>query len=245
MRINQYIASCGICSRRKADFLIGEQRVSVNGEIVSTPGMQIEEKKDIVKVDGKRIFLEQEKVYYMINKPLKYLSTVTDDRNRRTVLHLIKEKQRIYPVGRLDYMSTGLLLLTNDGELANGLTHPKYHVKKTYFVKVIGREAKNIKEIFREGIFIGEYRTAPAEIECLRKKEDVFEYLVTIGEGKNRQVRRMFEAIGMKVTALKRISIGKLNVGNLKEGEYRSLTEEEIVYLKHIVPSAGRKGSAL
>ena len=201
MRINQYIAHCGISSRRKADQLIEEGRVFVNGKKVTSPGMQVEEGNDMVKVDGKIISSEVNKVYYMLNKPLRYISAVSDDRGRNTVLELFRTKERIYPVGRLDYLSTGLLLLTNDGELANRLIHPRYHLEKTYFVQVKGDAPENLKERFQKGMFL---------------------------DGK------MFEAARLKVVSLKRISMGDLYIGNLKEGEYRALTSKEVQYLKKV-----------
>ena len=234
MRINQYIAHCGISSRRKADQLIEEGRVFVNGKKVTSPGMQVEEGNDMVKVDGKIISSEVNKVYYMLNKPLRYISAVSDDRERNTVLELFRTKERIYPVGRLDYLSTGLLLLTNDGELANRLIHPRYHLEKNYFVQVKGDAPENLKERFQKGMFLDGYKTKPAELEFLGKRDGIIKYKVTLREGRNRQIRKMFEAARLKVVSLKRISMGNLYIGNLKEGEYRALTSKEVQYLKKV-----------
>lgn len=232
MRINRYIASCGITSRRKADELIREGNVSVNGQKITEPGLEVDETKDIVEVSGVVITLGEEKVYYALHKPIGYISAVSDNRGRKTVVELIDTPHRLYPVGRLDYMSEGLLLLTNDGEFTNRMIHPRYHIEKTYLVCVSGKEPKNIKDLFQRGIRIDGYKTKPADIVLLDRKGEILTYRITLFEGRNRQIRKMFQSLNMKVLSLKRISIGKLQIGDLKEGSYRRLTEQELAYFK-------------
>lgn len=235
MRINRYIASCGVASRRKADELIEQKRVYVNGTLVTEQGLKIDEHCDIVQIDNKIIGLEEEKVYYMLHKPKACISSVTDDRGRKTVVDLIPDTKRLYPVGRLDYLSTGLLLLTNDGELTNKLIHPKYHLAKTYDVTVKGYAPCNIVDIFEKGIVIDGYKTKPSKLEFLSQTGDKTTYRVILFEGRNRQIRKMFQSLNMSVISLKRIRIGKLELGQLKEGQYRRLTPLELSYLKEVL----------
>lgn len=235
MRINRYIASCGVASRRKADELIEQKRVYVNGTLVMEQGLKIDEHCDIVQIDNKIIGLEEEKVYYMLHKPKACISSVTDDRGRKTVVDLIPETKRLYPVGRLDYLSTGLLLLTNDGELTNKLIHPKYHLAKTYDVTVRGYAPYDIVDIFEKGIVIDGYKTKPSKLEFLSQVGEKITCRVILFEGRNRQIRKMFQKLNMSVISLKRIRIGKLELGELKEGEYRRLTPLELSYLKEVL----------
>jgi len=224
IRINKYIAKSGICSRRKADELILNASVSVNGKIVTDLGIQIDEKKDIVRVNGKEIILEEKKVYIMLNKPKGYVTTNNEQFGRKCTTQLIHEDVRVYPIGRLDMYTEGLLLFTNDGEFANSLTHPKNKVEKTYIVKVNHNVDQNKLNILRNGVDIGGYITAPAKAESIGEKE----IKIVISEGKNRQVRKMCEAVGLKVLNLKRVKIGNLELGNLPVGKYRYLTDKEI-----------------
>ncbi|MDO4792823.1 MAG: pseudouridine synthase, partial [Filifactor alocis] len=178
------------------------------------------------------ITLGEEKVYYALHKPVGYISAVSDNRGRKTVVELIDTPHRLYPVGRLDYMSEGLLLLTNDGEFTNRMIHPRYHIEKTYLVCVSGKEPKNIKDLFQRGIWIDEYKTKPSNIVLLNRKDQTLTYRITLFEGRNRQIRKMFQSLDMKVLSLKRISIGKLQLGDLEEGGYRRLTDQELAYFK-------------
>lgn len=228
MRINKYIASCGVTSRRKADELIIQGKVICNGKVITEPGTVIDENKDFIRVNGKHITPENKKIYIMLNKPPGYVSAVTDDRERKTVLNLIKIKERIYPVGRLDYMSRGLLILTNDGNFMQNLTHPKFNVKKVYMASVKGKLSANPFTAFEKGIEIDGYMTKPAQLKLLGRKNDISTYEVTISEGRNRQIRKMFETIGGTVVDLKRIRIGNLQLGALEEGKYRNLKIDEI-----------------
>ncbi len=232
MRINKYLASCGLGSRRKVEQLIVDGRVSVNGSTITNFDCDILE-EDIVKVDGRKVGMEEDKVYYMINKPQGYLSTVQDDRGRPTVMKLLRDvKERIYPVGRLDYNTTGLLILTNDGDLTFELTHPKSHVAKTYEVKTkYPLRPEQIKQ-FQKGIDIGGYITRPAIVKASKQVEDKYITTITIFEGKNRQIRRMFEVIGLQILQLTRVKIGELQLGDLPLGKYRKLTKEDLAMLR-------------
>lgn len=229
------MASCGVASRRKSEELIFEGRVTVNGKTVEEPGLQIDPEKDEVRVGKKRISTPEKKVYIMLNKPVGCVSTCEDDRGRMTVLDCIKGVDaRIYPVGRLDFTTEGMLLLTNDGELAYRLTHPKNEVNKRYLVIINSALSQEEVKKLERGVFIEGGKTAPAKIKVLKTQPDRTELTIIIHEGRNRQVRRMFDAIEKEVVFLKRISIGDLNLGELKKGEYRFLTDEEITYLKQL-----------
>ncbi len=235
MRLNKYMALCGVASRRKSDELIENKKVKVNGEIVQELGIDVDENRDIVEVNGNIINLEQENVYILINKPEGYITTVKDQFDRKTVLDLVKDiDERIYPIGRLDYETSGLLILTNDGDLTYKLTHPKHEVVKTYLARLKFAPDKIKIEQFESGLKIEDYVTAPAEFKVIKKdhKQSICE--IKIHEGKNRQVRKMCKAIGHPVLSLKRMAIGNIDIGNLKVGEYRNLTQKEINYLKSL-----------
>lgn len=224
IRLNKYIASSGVCSRRKADELIEAKKVKVNGNIVEDFGMQVDEKKDVVIVDGKRIRLENKKIYLMLNKPVGYVTTNDEQLGRKCTNDLIHENERVFPIGRLDMDSEGLLLFTNDGEFSNSLMHPSKKVEKVYIAK-LNRKINDEKiEILKNGVDIGDYVTKPAKVQ--RIASNVVK--ITISEGKNRQVRRMCEAVGLKVIKLQRVQIGNLELGTLPTGKYRHLTKQEV-----------------
>lgn len=228
MRLQKYIAEAGIASRRKAEELILQGLVSVNGEIVTEMGVKVCD-TDIVEVNGRRAEPERNKVYIMLNKPKGYVSTVKDQFSRKTVLHLTYGvKERVYPVGRLDYDTSGLILLTNDGSFSYRMTHPSHEIDKVYIAKVAGEVGKDVVEKFRKGIKIDDYITSPSNIIILDKNKEGSTVRITIHEGRNRQVRKMCEAVGHPVVDLKRISIGNLGLGDLKEGQWRYLTKDEI-----------------
>lgn len=228
MRINKYLASCGVGSRRKVEEYIIDGRVSVNDEIVYSLSTDIDETNDIVKYNGKIVKLASDKVYIMLNKPKGYLCTVSDDRGRPTVLKLVKENLRIYPIGRLDYNTEGLLLLTNDGDFANKIMHPSGRISKTYLVTLKSKPKPDELQKLRSGIMLEDGITQPAIVDRPKLNNGLYDIHITIFEGRNRQVRRMFEAIGYKVYNLKREKIGQLDLGDLEIKKYRYLTKQEI-----------------
>ena len=237
MRINKYIASCGVASRRKAEEIILDRRVKVNGEIVSELSFNIDENKDIVEIDGKVISLSENHVYIVLNKPEGYITTVKDQFDRPSVLDLVTDiKERVYPIGRLDYETSGLLILTNDGDLTYKLTHPKHEIDKTYVALVKGQPTYEELKNFRDGLEIEDYKTAPAKIRVVdvNEEKNYSKCEIKIHEGRNRQVRKMCKAINHPVLRLRRIAMGEIRLKGLKVGEYRHLTKEEIEYLKCI-----------
>lgn len=238
VRLNKFISGSGYTSRRKTDELILEGRVSVNGRMVTELGTRVNPEKDIIKVDGEVIRNKSRLIYILLNKPAGYITTTSDEKNRPTVLDLIKIRERIYPVGRLDYDTEGLLILTNDGELANKLMHPKHEVEKTYFVKVNRpMDEKAIKRL-TDGIPIEGRKTSKAKLSIIPKTENK-QFRITIHEGRNRQVRRMLESVGLFVRKLKRIEFAGLNVKGMRLGEWRELSGKEVQRLKDI--SSGKK----
>ena len=231
-RLQKYLADCGIASRRKCEELILNGKVEVNGVIVTTLGTKVTD-KDKIKYNGKEVKKVEEKVYILLNKPIGYVTTVKDQFNRDTVLDLIKCNKRIVPVGRLDMYTSGALILTNDGDFVNKLTHPKNEINKIYNATVAGIVSQEDIKKLSEGVLIDdEYKTKPAKVKILKidEEKNISRIQITIHEGKNRQVRKMCEAIGKKVLALHRSKIGNIDVKDLKLGEWRYLTEKEIKY---------------
>jgi len=230
VRLQKYIAMSGEASRRSAEAMIEEGRVRVNGELITRLGTKVEIGADKVSLDGKEIKPEIKKYYIMLNKPEGYVSTVNDQFDRPTVLDLISGeiKSRVFPVGRLDYDTRGLLLLTNDGDFTYKVTHPKFQMNKTYVVTVKGGITVKGLNALRNGVLIDDFKTSPAEVEILSAEKGVTVLKITIHEGKNRQVRKMMEAVGCKVSELNRISIGNVELGNLPLGRWRYLTAHEI-----------------
>ena len=237
MRINKYIASCGVASRRKAEEIILERRVKVNDKIVEELSFNVDENNDIVKIDDKEIGLSEKDVYIVLNKPEGYITTVKDQFNRPSVIDLLKDiDERVYPIGRLDYETSGLLILTNDGDLTYKLTHPKHEVDKTYVARVKGIPSYEEIKNFEAGLYIEDYKTAPAKIKILDKNEEKNYSIceIKIHEGRNRQVRKMCKAINHPVQRLKRVAMGKIRLNDVEIGQYRNLTKDEIAYLKSI-----------
>ena len=233
MRINQYIASAGITSRRKADELIEKGRVKVNGAILNSPGYHVEE-GDVVEVDGVRITPAERKVYYLLNKPAGYVTSTADKEGRPLVTELVPDEVRVFPVGRLDLNTTGLLILTNDGELSNRLMHPSHEFSKRYLVRVQGIVTRAEAARLEKGIDIGGFVTSPADVHLLKHDRNSTLAEIVIHEGKNRQVRRMFKAIGHPVLELCRTGLGNLEIGRLAVGQCRKLSPAEVEQLKRI-----------
>lgn len=233
IRLNKYLALAGIASRREADRMISEGRVSVNGEMVDMLGIQVDGEKDKVEVDGKSVKPMKSGVYVILNKPPGYLVTAKDPFQRPTIMNLLPSmKTRIFPVGRLDFDSEGLLLLTNDGDLANRLMHPSYQVIKEYRIRVKPKPDLSALATLQKGISLDGKKTAPAKFRILTTTVKGTLLMAKIHEGRKRELRRMFEYMGFRVLALKRVKLGNLHLGHLKKGKWRHLTRDEVARLK-------------
>lgn len=227
-RLQKFLASAGIASRRKSEELIAQGRVKVNGKTISETGVKIDPNADYIEVDGKKLIVE-EKIYLILNKPVGYLSTVRDDFDRPTVIDLVGGiNARLFPVGRLDYQTEGLLMMTNDGDFAYRLTHPKHEKEKVYQVTIKGEISETDMDKLRNGVELEDGKTAPAKCDHLFSENNLTILEITIHEGKNRQIRRMLEHVGYKVQKLKRTKVDFLSLGKLMPGEYRYLTPSEI-----------------
>jgi pseudouridine synthase len=242
-RLQKIISAAGVASRRAAEEFIREGRVRVNGKVVTELGSKADPAHDHIKVDGKLINPQQPPVFLMLNKPAGYITTLNDPECRPTVHDLLKGvKTRVYPVGRLDYNTEGLLFLTNDGEFAYTVMHPSHELPKTYLAKIKGVLDEKDKEQLESGVYLEEGKTAPAKVRLVRK-EDVNSWVeITIHEGKKRQVRRMFDRVNHSVIKLKRIQIGPLKLGLLAEGKYRHLRPEEVDAIMEMAKKDAGKG---
>ena len=233
MRLQKYLASCGVASRRNAEIMITDGRIAVNGMTVTELGTQVDEMTDVVTVDGEIVRPEEEKYYIAYNKPVGEISSVRDPEGRATVLDRFRDfPVRLFPVGRLDYDSEGLLLLTNDGALMNRLLHPSFEIPKSYLTRVSNAVTDEEIRTLRRGVMIDGRMTSPAEVRLIRHDTFSTELLITIHEGRNRQVRKMIAAIGRQVVRLKRVRFGPVLLGDLPSGMWRNLTDEEIAKLK-------------
>ena len=236
-RLQKFMARCGIASRRRCEEIILSGKVKVNGKIINELGIKINPEVDIVSYEGKIIKPEEKKLYIMLNKPEGYITSVKDEKGRKTILDLVKVEERIYPIGRLDYDSSGLILLTNDGEIYNKIIHPRVKVEKKYIVLCKGEFTKEELIKFENGVDISGYITAKSKIKILDKEKDKKTNKVNtlveiiIHEGKNRQIRRMCEALGHEVITLNRVAVGNIKLGYLKKGEWRDLREDELKYI--------------
>ncbi len=234
MRINKFLAEAGVASRRNCDALIKDGLVTINGK-VATLGADVDELHDSVCVDGKKINTVKKYSYYMMNKPKGYVCTVKDDKDRKTVMDLLPPSVgRVFPVGRLDYDSEGLLLFTNDGDLSNRLMHPSSEIPKTYLVKIEGSIPDEAIEKLKRGVIIDGVKTKKCNIKIVDETKSFTKFHVTVTEGRNREIRKMFLTVGKEVKFLKRIKIGDLGMGSLNRGDVRKLTKEEIDYLKNV-----------
>jgi 23S rRNA pseudouridine2605 synthase len=245
-RLQKILAKAGVASRRKAEQMITEGRVTVNGTIISELGSKADLERDHIKVDGKLLHPPKRLVYIALNKPKAYVTTVSDPQGRDTVMDLVKGvKERVYPVGRLDYNSEGLLLLTNDGDFANRITAARTHIQKTYVVKVTGEISPDQETQFREGVHLHGRKTAPAQLKLLNHQENPW-YEVKLIEGRQNQIRLMFKSFGVLVEKLRRVKIGFLELTGLKPGEWRYLTDREVERFRRVLKmdeaSNGRHG---
>lgn len=233
MRINKYLSGCGLDSRRKCEKLVTDGRVKVNGKTITDLATDVKD-GDTVEVNGKYVNLSERKVYIMLNKPKGCVCTASDEKGRKTVLDFVKIKERIFPVGRLDYDTEGLLLLTNDGELAYTITHPKNMIKKVYSVRVEGEPSDSELKRLRSGIEYNGIRYAPARVAVIEKDEKQTKLEITITEGKNHEIKNMIESLGRRVLFLKRTEIAGIRLGGLSRGEWRYLNARELEYIKTI-----------
>lgn len=237
-RLQKFLAEAGVASRRKAEVLIAQGKVRVNGTVVTEMGFKIDSEQDEVTYLGKKVSKKQTKmVYILLHKPVGYVTTAKEQFGRPAVVDLIQGvSERIFPVGRLDYDTSGLLLLTNDGDLTYKLTHPKHDVDKTYIAKLYGVPDEGALQKFRRGVVLDGKRTKPAKIQILNKDKDrrFCTVEIIIHEGRNRQVRKMCESIKHPVAQLQRVATGELKLGDLPKGSYRHLTEKEVNYLKRL-----------
>lgn len=228
MRLNKFLSNSGVASRRKCDELIKEGKVFVNGKQVKELGTVVNEKKDKVTVEGKVISLPSSFVYIKLNKPKGYACSASDEKGRKTIYDLIDCDERLFSIGRLDYDTEGLIILTNDGDFANKVAHPKYNIEKEYRVTIEGDIKESELAVIRKGVVIDGERMPSARVEKLSQDDKYTKLSVVIDEGQNRQVRRMFEAIGKSIRLLKRVRIGQVRLGGLSRGDYKDLTEEEL-----------------
>lgn len=228
MRLNKFLASSGIASRRKCDQLITEGKISVNGKPVTELGLVINEKKDKVFYEGRQVFLPSSFIYIKLNKPKGYACTASDEKGRKTIYELVPTEERLFSIGRLDYETEGLIILTNDGDFANKVAHPKYSIDKEYQVTIEGEMKESELAVLRKGVVIDGERMPTAKVEFMSFDGKFTKVSVVINEGMNRQVRRMFEAIGKTIKLLKRVRIGKVKLGGVRRGSWRDLTTEEL-----------------
>ncbi len=228
IRLNKFLASCGVASRRHSDELIMQGKIMVNGKVVNTPGISINEKKDKVIYDGKELSLPSSFVYIKLNKPKGYICSASDEKGRKTIYELIDTDERLFSIGRLDYDTEGLIILTNDGNFANKVAHPSYSLEKEYQVTIEGKILESELAVMRKGAIVDGERMPSAKVKLISCDEKSSKLSVIINEGQNRQVRRMFEAIGRVIILLKRVRIGGVRLGGLSRGEYRDLRIEEL-----------------
>jgi 23S rRNA pseudouridine2605 synthase len=227
MRLAKHLAHAGVASRRAAEALVAEGRVTIDGAVITDPARDVTGQESIA-VDGETVRGAESHVVYALHKPAGVVSTASDTHGRRTVVDLVPTSQRLYPVGRLDTETTGLILLTNDGELAHALTHPSFEVPKTYRARVEGRPSERALRALRDGVELEDGRTAPARV----RRIGAHELELTIHEGRKRQVRRMLEAVGHRVVSLRRVGFGPLRLGELGAGRHRRLTAAEVQRLR-------------
>lgn len=234
-RLNKYLAECGVASRRGADQIISDGRVKINGKVVQELGAKVNIYNDTVAVDDIICKPVTKSVVIMFNKPKGCVTTKNDEKGRKTVFDYIDiTSPRLFPIGRLDYDSEGLLLLTNDGDLSNKITHPSFEITKTYLVKVKGEMPEHKLAQLRKGVMVDGSLTKRSKVKLLEYKDGISRLEVTISEGRNRQVRKMFEAVEREVIFLKRVAVGELRLGGLSRGGYRYLNEYELEYLKNL-----------
>lgn len=234
IRLNKFLASCGVASRRSCDTLILDGKVKVNGKIENGLGTVIDENKDKVEYDGKVLCLPVQKIYIKMNKPKGYLCTTSDEHGRHTVYELLDTKERLFTVGRLDYDTEGLLIFTNDGDLANKLAHPRSEIKKIYVAKAEGVFKESELAVMRAGVVINGEKLPSCKVERIECTKNLTKLRITLKEGQNHQIKKMFEGIGKNLVFLKRVQIGNVKLGGLSRGESKPLSTEELLGLKNL-----------
>jgi len=234
MRLNKFLSSCGVASRRKCEEIILEGRVQINNKVVLTLATDVNEKKDVVSLDGKVLSLPNDFVYLKLNKPKGYACTSSDERGRKTIFDLVESDVRLFNVGLLDYDTEGLIFLTNDGDFANMVTHPRFNIEKEYIATVEGEMKESELAVLRKGVVENGVRMPQAKVKLLGYDGKFSKVSVVIDEGQNRQVRRMFDCIGKSIKLLKRVRIGKVVLGGLYRGKTKPMTQEEIDFFKDI-----------
>lgn len=232
MRLNKFLSSCGLASRRKCEDIIKAGRVTINGKVVDNLATDVDEKKDKVAVDGNLLALPNQLVYLKMNKPKGYACTASDERGRKTIFDLVESDVRLFNVGRLDYETEGLIFLTNDGEFANLVTHPKYHFEKEYVATIEGDIKESELAVLRKGVVVDGVRMPTAKVKYMGYDGTFAKVSVVIDEGQNHQVRRMFDAIGKTIKLLKRVRIGQVHLGGLYRGKTKPMTQDEIDFFK-------------
>ena len=232
MRLNKFLSGCGLASRRKCEDIIKAGRVTINGKVVENLATDVDEKKDKVAVDGNLIALPNQLVYLKMNKPKGYACTASDERGRKTIFDLVQSDVRLFNVGRLDYETEGLIFLTNDGEFANLVTHPKYHFEKEYVATIEGDIKESELAVLRKGVVVDGVRMPTAKVKYMGYDGTFAKVSVVIDEGQNHQVRRMFDAIGKTIKLLKRVRIGGVHLGGLYRGKTKPMTQDEIDFFK-------------
>ena len=233
MRLNKFLSTCGIASRRKSEELIKNGEIEVNGKVVTNLATDIDEKKDVVMYKGEVLKLPSSFVYLKMNKPKGYACTASDEKGRKTIFDLIEDKSvRLFNIGRLDYDTEGLILLTNDGDFANTVIHPSFEIEKEYIVTVEGKMVESEFAVLRKGVVVDGVRMPEARVKPISFDGKFTKVSVVITEGQNHQVRRMFDAIGKSIKLLKRVRIGSVHLGNLYRGKTKPMTEEEIASFK-------------
>lgn len=233
MRINKYLSSCGLDSRRKCEALVTDGRVRLNGKQVTALATEVKD-DDVVEVDGRIVSPSYKKTYIMLNKPKGCVCTASDDKGRKTVLDIVKVSRRVFPVGRLDYDTEGLLLLTDDGDVANKIMHPSGGIKKRYSVRVEGEPTEAELKRLRDGVQYGGVKYSGAEVKTVGTENGNSRLEITVTEGKNHEIKNMIESLGRRVLFLKRVAIGEIRLGGLSRGEWRYLSSREIDYLKSL-----------
>lgn len=234
IRLNKFLASCGVASRRTCDKLILEGKIKVNGKIQNGLGTVIDERKDKVEYDGKIQTLPVQKIYIKMNKPKGYICTTNDEHGRHTVYELLDSDERLFTVGRLDYDTEGLLIFTNDGELANKLAHPRSEIKKVYIAKAEGAFKESELAVMRAGVVLNGEKLPSCKVERVEFTKNITKLRITLKEGQNHQIKKMFEGVGKNLVFLKRIQIGTVRLGGLSRGECKPLTTEELIALKNL-----------